>query len=51
MSNKPYVVIDNGTGYCKAGFSEEGSPKVVLPTVVGRPKSNNSNDFYVGHEA
>ena len=50
MSDKPNVIIDNGTGYCKAGFSGEGYPQVVIPTVVGRPKSNNSNDFYVGQK-
>ena len=42
------VVIDNGTGYCKAGFSGEEGPRALLRTVVGRPKANNSNDFYVG---
>ena len=42
------VVIDNGTGYCKAGFSGDKGPRALLRTVVGRPKANNSNDFYVG---
>ena len=45
------VVIDNGTGYCKAGFSGEEGPRALLRTVVGRPKLNNSNDFYVGCDA
>lgn len=30
-----YVVIDNGTGFVKAGFSGHDVPSVVLPTVVG----------------
>jgi actin-related protein len=32
------VVIDNGTGICKAGFAGEDRPKVVFRSVVGRPK-------------
>ena len=43
MSDKPNVVIDNGTGNCRIGFSGEEGPRTVFPTVVGRPKSNNSD--------
>ncbi|XP_015921489.1 actin-6-like [Parasteatoda tepidariorum] len=32
------VVIDNGTGFCKAGFAGESTPSVEFPSVVGRPK-------------
>ncbi len=32
------VVIDNGSGLCKAGFAGDDAPRSVLPTVVGRPK-------------
>jgi hypothetical protein len=28
----------NGSGYIKAGFAEEDSPRVVFPSIVGRPK-------------
>lgn len=32
------VVIDNGTGYIKAGISGELLPKCVIPNFIGRPK-------------
>ena len=31
------VVIDNGSDMMKAGFSADGVPQAVFPTVVGRP--------------
>ena len=31
------VVIDNGTGYMKGGFSGENAPRSVFPTFVGTP--------------
>lgn len=32
-----HVVIDNGTGYMKGGFSGENAPRSVFPTLVGTP--------------
>merc|ERR1712142_1169543 len=32
------VVVDNGTGQMKAGFSGDDAPKCVFPSVVGRPR-------------
>jgi hypothetical protein len=32
------VVIDNGSGTCKAGFAGDDAPRSVFSTVVGRPK-------------
>jgi actin-related protein len=32
------VVIDNGTGMCKAGLAGDDAPRSVFKTVVGRPK-------------
>ena len=32
------VVIDNGSGMCKAGFAGDDAPRSVFSTVVGRPK-------------
>jgi len=32
------VVIDNGSGLCKAGFAGEGMPRSVFSSIVGRPK-------------
>ncbi|XP_061457909.1 uncharacterized protein LOC133372838 [Rhineura floridana] len=35
----PAVIIDNGSGVCKAGISGEQAPRTVVATVVGYPKS------------
>ena len=30
------VVLDNGSGYLKAGFSNQKTPEVCIPALVGR---------------
>ena len=35
-----HIVIDNGTGYMKGGFSGENAPRAVFPTLIGTPKEN-----------
>jgi actin beta/gamma 1 len=50
------IVIDNGSGMCKAGFSGDDAPRAVFPSVVGRPKhvevlGLEQADSYVGDEA
>ena len=32
------LVIDNGSGMCKAGFAGDDAPRAVFPPIVGRPK-------------
>jgi actin-related protein len=32
------IVIDNGSGMCKAGFAGDDAPRAVFPSVVGRPR-------------
>jgi actin-related protein len=32
------LVIDNGSGMCKAGFAGDDAPRAVFPSVVGHPK-------------
>ena len=32
------LVIDNGSGLVKAGFSGDDAPRAVFPSVVGRPR-------------
>jgi actin beta/gamma 1 len=51
------LVIDNGSGMCKAGFAGDDAPRAVFPTVVGRYNPNrrylvglNTKDAYVGDE-
>ena len=38
MTDKVPVVIDNGSGSCKAGLSGEDAPRIEFPSVVGKPK-------------
>jgi len=51
------LVIDNGSGMVKAGFSGDDAPRAVFPSIVGRPKFNQlmlgmaQKDAYVGDEA
>ncbi len=51
------LVIDNGSGQCKAGFSGDDAPRCVFPSIVGRPKhpgimvGMDQKDAYVGDEA
>lgn len=54
---KTTVVIDVGSGNCKAGFAGEDAPRCVFPSIIGRPKTKNvmsgteTQDVYVGEEA
>ena len=53
----PHIIIDNGTGYCKAGLSTDDGPRTVFPSCVGYPKyrealyNQNYRDFFVGYDA
>jgi len=57
MTDQPAVVIDNGSGMCKAGLSGEDNPRAVFPALVGIPKTKTimmgteNKDVYVGSEA
>ena len=48
------IIIDNGSGYVKAGFSNEKEPKVIIPNQIGYPKIKDENkdfiEFYCGEE-
>ena len=51
-----HTVIDNGTGYMKAGFSGEEAPKAVFPTLIGKPHlgallGSIKKDRLIGQEA
>lgn len=41
------IVIDNGSGMCKAGFAGDDAPRAVFPSIVGRPRHQVSN--VIGH--
>lgn len=38
LSQNAAVVIDNGTGMCKAGVAGEDAPQTSFPAIIGRPK-------------
>lgn len=35
FDQEEFVVIDNGTGFVKAGFSGQDLPRLIIPTVMG----------------
>lgn len=39
--SSPAVVIDIGSGICKAGFATDPLPSIVFPSIVGRPRHLN----------
>ena len=52
--SKPHIIIDNGSNYCKAGFSGKDGPKAVFPTNVGYPiypKIGGDKTILVGEDA
>ena len=57
MSDKQHLVVDNGSGMCKAGIAGDDAPRATFPSIVGRPKmpgimvGMDQKDTYVGEEA
>ena len=53
----PHVIIDNGTGYCKAGLSKDEGPRTIFPECIGYPKYRSSmigtdnSEFFIGNDA
>ena len=39
------VVIDNGSGLCKAGFAGDDVPRAVFPSVDSRPDQSATVDM------
>ena len=39
------LVVDNGSGMCKAGFAGDDAPRAVFPSIVGRPRHQVGKDF------
>lgn len=53
FDTKDFIVIDNGTGYIKAGYSGEDAPKIVLPSVasiVESQEQGKSRMMYCGND-
>jgi actin-related protein 3 len=60
MSARPAVVLDNGTGYTKMGFSGNYEPNFIVPSLIstieekkeGKKKDDVEDlDFFIGEEA
>jgi len=51
------LVVDNGSGMCKAGFAGDDAPRCVFPSICGRPKTESAmmgtakKDCYIGDDA
>ena len=51
------LVVDNGSGMCKAGLSGEDNPRACFPAIVGTAHTasimmgTENKDVYVGSEA
>ena len=56
MENR-HIIIDNRSGFYKAGFSGEFGPRTVFPSIFGIPKNKlimitgHQKDFYIGLDA
>ncbi|XP_017288573.1 actin, clone 302 isoform X2 [Kryptolebias marmoratus] len=48
------IIIDNGSGICKAGFAGDDYPNIVIPSIVGFPRNQagllRQEHSYVGDE-
>jgi actin, other eukaryote len=51
------LVVDNGSGVVKAGFSGKDNPESIFPSIIGRPRNLNvligieCKDEYISEEA
>ena len=41
------LVIDNGSGMCKAGFAGDDAPRAVFPSIVGRPRHQVQKNHFI----
>jgi actin-related protein 2 len=48
MSNENVIVVDNGTGYVKAGYAGDNIPRKTFSSMVGRPTLRAEEDFIEG---
>jgi len=49
------IILDNGSGICKAGLSNQESPSFVFPEIVGKPRESTKQvlerEMYFGDDA
>jgi len=41
------LVVDNGSGMCKAGLAGDDTPRAVFPSIVGRPRHQVFNFLFL----
>jgi actin beta/gamma 1 len=41
------LVVDNGSGMCKAGFAGDDAPRAVFPSIVGRPRHQVGSKHFI----
>lgn len=46
--NSKFVVVDNGTGYCKCGFAGDNFPRHSFPSMLGRPTIRSEESVVEG---
>lgn len=58
MADQPSaVVIDNGSGMCKAGIAGDDQPSTSFPSLIGRPRNpgiivgGDTKEYFIGEEA
>ncbi len=44
MGSHEVVVVDNGTGFLKAGYAADNVPRDTFPSIVGRPMLRAEED-------
>lgn len=49
------VIVDNGSGICKAGLADSDFPKAIFPTIIGHTRlqryiGSDSKEVYIGDE-
>ncbi|KAJ5073821.1 actin [Anaeramoeba ignava] len=51
------IIIDNGSSTIKTGFGGDDEPRIIFPSIIGRPRhygiivGMNIKDYYIGDEA
>lgn len=49
------IVIDNGSGFTKAGYGGADHPRISFPTLIGKPKQTDNDmetrSIFIGNEA
>ncbi|GAM16964.1 hypothetical protein SAMD00019534_001390 [Acytostelium subglobosum LB1] len=51
MNQDSTVIIDNGSGYIKAGFSGNNAPQSVFPSVLSKVAGVGGTNYYFGEDA